>query len=141
MMCILNKKTNAFTLIEILVSVMVIALFATVTFNISSKNKHLYDFLDSRMTRFLPMSIVFNSNLQTDSDVTLMDLLSPRYPNIKNDELRQILKNIKYKFREKNTEVGLLFALNTISVSDEKSTNQVYSFRILDIGLKEDIDF
>jgi len=100
-------KNKAFTIIEVLVSVMIIATVATALFQISSRSKENFLFYNKKI-EFANISSLALLRKQL-SNTNLYEQIRTTY-NIKDDELRNRLKKIKLKKEEKE--------ISTIKIND-----------------------
>jgi len=91
--------TKAFTLIEVLVSVMILAVVGTGLLQISTNSKHNFIFLKEKSTFDRLASLALNHNSQKfhHKNMTLYDFIKDDYTKI-DDELRQYLKKIKITY-------------------------------------------
>jgi len=92
---------NAFTLIEVLVSVAILAVVATGLFQISMNSKNNFAFLEqkARFDRLGSIPIMHNDEKYHHKEKTLFDFLRADY-EIKKDEVRQFLKKEKISYEE-----------------------------------------
>jgi len=91
--------TKAFTLIEVLVSVTILAVVATGLLQISTNSKHNFSFLKekSEFSRLASIALVHNDQKYHNKEMALFDFLRDDYDNIE-DELRNYLKKTKVKY-------------------------------------------
>ncbi len=95
----MKSMTKAFTLIEVLVSVMILAVVGTGLLQISSNSKHNFMFLKakSEFDRLASIAFVHNNQKYHHKEVTLYDFIKDDYTNI-DDDLRKYLKDIKVSY-------------------------------------------
>ncbi len=93
-MLVIIMKIRAFTLIEVMVSVIIISVVGLSLLQIHSNHTRTFEFSLSRIDINEKASLVFNSYSKEleDKDRTLFEIIKLKYPNIKNDELEKILK-------------------------------------------------
>ena len=93
------SMTKAFTLIEVLVSVMILAVVGTGLLEISTNSKHNFIFLKekSEFTRLASIAFIHNNQKFHHKDMTLYDFIKDDYENI-DDDLRKYLKEIKVHY-------------------------------------------
>ena len=91
--------TKAFTLIEVLVSVMILAVVGTGLLQISSNSKHNFMFLKekSEFDRLASIAFIHNDQKYHHKDMTLYDFIKDDYTNI-DDDFRKYLKEIKINY-------------------------------------------
>jgi prepilin-type N-terminal cleavage/methylation domain-containing protein len=87
-------KSKAFTIIEVLVAVIILASVATALFQISINSKNNFSFYQKKFEYENLSSLSLFS--KTISNSNLYEQIRTRY-NIKDDDLRRRLKNIKLK--------------------------------------------
>ena len=95
----MKSMTKAFTLIEVLVSVMILAVVGTGLLQVSSNSKHNFIFLKqkSEFDRLASIAFIHNDQKYHHKDLTLFDFIKDDYTNI-DDELRKYLKEIKVSY-------------------------------------------
>ncbi len=95
----MKSMTKAFTLIEVLVSVMILAVVGTGLLQISSNSKHNFMFLKekSEFDRLASIAFIHNDQKYHNKDITLYDFIKDEYTNI-DDDLRKYLKDIKVNY-------------------------------------------
>ncbi len=93
---------NAFTLIEVLVSVAILAVVATGLFQISLNSKNNFSFLEekAKFDRLSSIPIMHNNPKYHHKEKTLFDFLREDY-EIKEDKIRQYLKKEKMAYEQK----------------------------------------
>lgn len=118
----MKSMTKAFTLIEVLVSVMILAYVGTGLLQISSNSKHNFMFLKnkSEFDRLASIAFIHNDQKFHHKDVTLFDFIKDDYTNI-DDELRKYLKEIKVNYNHE--EVSTLNPLEG-SIDDQNHSNE-----------------
>jgi len=118
----MKSTTKAFTLIEVLVSVMILAYVGTGLLQISSNSKHNFMFLKnkSEFDRLASIAFIHNDQKFHHKDVTLFDFIKDDYTNI-DDELRKYLKEIKVNYNHE--EVSTLNPLEG-SIDDQNHSNE-----------------
>jgi prepilin-type N-terminal cleavage/methylation domain-containing protein len=91
--------TKAFTLVEVLISVMILAVVGTGLLQISTNSKHNFEFLKqkSKFSRLASIAFIHNDQKYHHKDMTLYDFLRDDYPNL-DDDLRKYLKDIKVSY-------------------------------------------
>ncbi len=134
-------KNRAFTLIEVLVSVLIISVVATALFQISTNSKSSFEFLVQKIEFSTICSIPFlhNNKQWHNSNKSLYDFLRSNY-NIKNDEFRKFLKETKVHYKQeefsklspldKSSGVDLNIVFDKIEVTKGEQTNYVYKIFI-----------
>ena len=92
---------NAFTLIEVLVSVTILAVVATGLFQISINSKNNFAFLEqkARFDRLSSIPIMHNDEKYHHKEKTFFDFLREDY-EIKEDKVRKFLKKEKISYDE-----------------------------------------
>ena len=97
----MKSCTKAFTLIEVLVSVMILAVVGTGLLQISTNSKHNFAFLKekSEFDRLASIAFIHNDQKHHHKSMTLFDLLRDDYGNL-DDEFRQYLKTIKINYSQ-----------------------------------------
>jgi len=95
----MNKK--AFTLIEVLVSVVILSTVAVLLFEISTNSKNSFSYLSQKasFTTLSALPLMHNDPKYHNSDKTLFEYI--RYDfDIKDDELRKYLKEKKIHYAQ-----------------------------------------
>ena len=95
----MNKK--AFTLIEVLVSVVILSTVAVLLFEISTNSKNSFSYLSEKasFTTLSSLPLMHNDPKYHNSDKTLFEYI--RYDfDIKDDELRKYLKEKKIHYMQ-----------------------------------------
>ena len=114
--------TKAFTLIEVLVSVMILAVVGTGLLQISTNSKHNFIYLKekSKFDRLASIAFIHNNQKYHKKNMTFYDFIKDDYSKI-DDDLRQYLKNIKidYTHEEISTFNPLEGSLDDMNQSDE----------------------
>lgn len=97
----MKSMTKAFTLIEVLVSVMILAVVGTGLLQVSSNSKDNFIFLKekSEFERLASIAFIHNDQKQHHKDRTLYDFIRDDYSGI-DDELRKYLKEIKVRYSQ-----------------------------------------
>jgi prepilin-type N-terminal cleavage/methylation domain-containing protein len=146
--------TNAFTLIEVLVSVMILAVVGTGLLQISSNSKHNFIFLKekSKFDRLASIAFIHNNQKYHHKNMTLYDFIRDDYEKI-DDDLRKYLKTFKVKYNheeistfkplgestdeEKNQPEDLENPQNQIDltiiyekISVQKDKNAAYAYKV-----------
>lgn len=124
-----------FTILEIIISVMIISIFAITMASTGAKNKRIYEFLNNKIEVTLPASIALDTDASHNDNIFVSDVVQKNY-KINNDTLRKLLKEKKYIYKKpelKNEDE--LFSLQPISVEGNHSRTTIYSFKIKDISL------
>ncbi len=123
---------NAFTLIEVLVSVAILAVVATGLFQISMNSKNNFTFLEqkARFDRLSSIPVMHNDEKYHHKEKTLFDFLRADY-EIKKDEVRQFLKKEKISYEEEEyakfapfAESGNETDQNSLFAEDEGDENR-----------------
>lgn len=119
--------TKAFTLIEVLVSVMILAYVGTALLQMSSNSKHNFMFLKnkSEFDRLASIALIHNNQKFHHKDMTLYDFIKDDYADI-DDELRKYLKDIKvnYNHEEVSTFNPLEGSIDDQNQSQEQESMQ-----------------
>jgi len=95
----MNKK--AFTLIEVLISVVILSTVAVLLFEISTNSKNSFSYLSQKasFTTLSSLPLMHNNPKYHNSDKTLYEYI--RYDfDIKDDDLRKYLKEKKIHYRQ-----------------------------------------
>jgi len=94
-----STTKKAFTLIEVLVSVMILAVVGTGLLQISSNSKQNFMFLKekSEFDRLASIAFIHNNQKYHHKEITLYDFIKDDYTNI-DDELRKYLKDVKVSY-------------------------------------------
>jgi len=113
---------NAFTLIEVLVSVAILAVVATGLFQISMNSKNNFAFLEqkARFDRLSSIPIMHNDEKYHHKEKTLFDFLRTDY-TIKEDKVRQFLKKEKVAYEEEEYAKFSPFADGSDDTDEETS--------------------
>lgn len=93
----MNRK--AFTLIEVLVSVVILSTVAVLLFEISTNSKSNFSYLSQKasFTTLSSLPLIHNNQKYHNSDKTLFDFIRDDF-DIKDDEFRKYLKNKKVHY-------------------------------------------
>ncbi len=143
----MNKK--AFTLIEVLVSVVILSTVAVLLFEISTNSKNSFSYLSQKagFTTLSSLALMHNDSKYHNSDKTLFEYI--RYDfDIKDDELRKYLKEQKiHYFQEEFSEFSPFSEGDKEAIADtseEKEQNMMDFTIIFDkvlIGNKQQSTF
>ena len=92
----MRQARNGFTLIEVLVSVVILSVVAVGLFDVSSKGKQNYMFLKEKteFDRLSSLALMHNDQKHHGKDKTLYDFVRYDY-KIDDDDLRKYLKSKK----------------------------------------------
>ncbi len=128
----MQSATKAFTLIEVLVSVMILAVVGTGLLQLSTNSKHNFIFLKKKYKFDLLASIPFIHNDQKyhHKDMSLYDFVRDDYRDI-DDSLRQYLKSYKISYSQE--EISTFHPLGEENKNDydqEDSSDKKLSFDI-----------
>jgi len=95
----MNKK--AFTLIEVLVSVVILSTVAVLLFEISTNSKNSFSYLSQKasFTTLSSLPLMHNNPKYHNSDKTLFNYIRDEY-EIKDDDLRRYLKERKIHYTQ-----------------------------------------
>ena len=126
---IINKR--AFTLIEVLVSVIIITVVGTILFKISSDSKNNYIRYKNKITyEYLTTPYIFRKNL---SNTNLYENIRKDY-RIDSFDVRKRLKEIKLQKREKefsqikfDEENKIIIKIKQIQIYDKHNSSILYS--------------
>ena len=145
--------TKAFTLIEVLVSVMILAVVGTGLLQVSANSKHNFIFLKqkSEFDRLASIAFIHNDQKHHHKDLTLFDFIKDDYSDI-DDELRKYLKEIKVSYSHEEvstfkplegsvddieqdensvqTSLNPMITYNKIIVSKDESSTYAYKITI-----------
>jgi len=146
--------TKAFTLVEVLISVMILAVVGTGLLQISTNSKHNFEFLKqkSKFSRLASIAFIHNDQKYHHKDMSLYDFLRDDYPNL-DDDLRKYLKDIKVSYSheefstfsplsednkttdnndnpEEENQIDLTIVYDKIVVSDKKNSTFAYKIYI-----------
>ena len=118
----MRQTKNGFTLIEVLVSVVILSVVAVGLFDVSSKGKQNYIFLKEKteFDRLSSLALMHNDQKHHNKDKTLYDFVRYDY-DIDDDDLRKYLKSKKVNYTHK--EVSTFKPLDD-SASDEFKEEQ-----------------
>ncbi len=127
----MNKK--AFTLIEVLVSVVILSTVAVLLFEISTNSKNSFSYLSEKasFTTLSSLPLMQNNPKYHNSDKTLYEYV--RYDfDIKDDELRKYLKETKIHYdQEEFAEFSPLSESDEIVEYNEEMGQGTNGFTIL----------
>lgn len=115
----MNKK--AFTLIEVLVSVVILSTVAVMLFEISTNSKSNFSFLSSKasFTTLASLPLMQNDIKYHNSDKTLFEYVKYDF-DIKDDKLRKYLKNQKVHYDQEE-----FTTFSPFDNEDEKSSEDL----------------
>jgi len=124
-------KKRAFTLIEVLVSVIIISVVGTILFKISSDSKNNYIRYKNKITyEYLTTPYIFRENL---SNTNLYENIRKDY-RIDSFDVRKRLKEIKLQKREKefsqikfDEENKIIIKIKQIQIYDKHNSSILYS--------------
>ncbi len=121
----MNKK--AFTLIEVLVSVVILSTVAVMLFEISTNSKSNFSFLSKKgdFTTLSSIPLMHNDQALHNSEKNLYEFIRDDY-DIKDDELRKYLKEQKvhYDHAEFST-------FEPLGSSEDEDVNQSINFTVV----------
>lgn len=137
----MSKK--AFTLIEVLVSVIILSTVAVMLFEISTNSKNSFSYLTKKgdFTTLHSLALMHSDQSLHNSEKNLYEFIRDDY-NIKDDELRKYLKEKKvhYEHQEFTT-----FEPLGGSENEDEDSNQSVNFKIvfdkIFVGDKENSTF
>lgn len=117
-----RQISSGFTLIEVLISVTILAIVATGLIQISSHAKKNFQFLQEKANFSSIASIPFIHNDQKyhNEDIALYDFLKDDYPQIE-DDIRKYLKNYKIYYSQKEFETYSPFSEDNKSQNSEEN--------------------
>ncbi len=122
----MKSMNKAFTLIEVLVSVMILAVVGTGLLQISTNSKQNFAFLKekSEFDRLASIAFVHNNKKYLHKELTLFDFIRDDYENI-DDDVRKYLKNYKvhYNQEEVSTMNPLEGSVNEQNQSDQETNS------------------
>ena len=120
----MKSMTKAFTLIEVLVSVMILAVVGTGLLQISTNSKHNFIYLKnkSEFDRLASIALIHNNQKFHHKNMTLYDFIKDDYNNI-DDDLRKYLKEIKVAYSHE--EVASFNPLEGSIDEQNKSTDNL----------------
>lgn len=140
----MNRK--AFTLIEVLISVAILAVVATGLFQISFNSKNNFEFLEhkARFDRLSSIPIIHNDAKYHHKEKALYEFLRADY-EIKEDEVRKFLKQKKVQYSQEeyarfspmseeetdsSPEMDLTLLFDKITISGKHQSTYVYKLKI-----------
>ncbi len=111
-------NSKAFTLIEVLVSITILAVVATGLFKISLNSKANFEYLykKSQFDRLSSIAFMHNDQKFHHKEKSLYDFLRESY-TIKDDEIRQYFKKIKVSYSQEE--------YSTLSLGDSSDTENI----------------
>jgi len=120
----MKQNSKAFTLIEVLVSVTILAIVATGLLQISKNSKQNFQFLSQKTEFERISSIAFMHNDQSlhNSDKSLYDLLSDDYQNL-DDDFSKYLKD--YTIHYSQEEFSTYSPFSDLNESDENEDESI----------------
>ncbi len=123
-----NSSTNGFTLIEVLVSVVILAIVGVGLLQISVNSKKNFEFLRDKISfdRLSSIAFTHNSNDLHNKDMTLYQFIEDSYGDI-DDDIRKYLDNIKVTYRHE--------AFSTLSLPGSNDQNDSESDNGMDLTL------
>jgi prepilin-type N-terminal cleavage/methylation domain-containing protein len=115
----MNKK--AFTLIEVLVSVVILSTVAVMLFEISTNSKNNFSFLSSKasFTTLASLPLMQNDTKYHNSDKPLFEYIKYDF-DIKDDELRKYLKEKKIHYDQEEFST-----FSPLSEGDDKENKEM----------------
>ena len=121
----MNKR--AFTLIEVLVSVLILSTVAVMLFQISINSKSNFSYLSKKgdFTTLSSLALMHNDQSLHNSQRTLYDFIRDDY-DIKDDELRKYLKEQKVHYEHEEFST-----FEPLGSSGDKDTNESINFTIV----------
>jgi len=126
-------KTKAFTIIEVLVAVIILSTVATLLFSISMQSKSNYSFYKKKLLFENTASVaLFRDKL---SNTNLYEQVRSEY-NIKDDELRRVLKKIKIQKKTKEISFVKLDKELGFKIYQEQIFSKNSSSNYFKIGIK-----
>jgi len=143
------SRSSGFTLIEVLVSIIILSVVSVGLFQISSNSQHNFLFLKKKSAFDRLSSLVFmhrNRNWH-NSQKSLYDFIASEYA-ISDDDFRRYLKNYKVHYlheefssytplgeeiQESNASVPFKLLIDKITVTHEKESSYTYQIGV-DIG-------
>ena len=98
-----NSSTKGFTLIEVLVSVVILAIVGVGLLQISINSKKNFEFLKEKISfdRLSSIAFTHNSNDLHNKDMTLFQFIEDNYDNI-DDDIRKYLDSKKVTYRHES---------------------------------------
>ncbi len=111
-------NSKAFTLIEVLVSITILAVVATGLFKISLNSKANFEYLykKSQFDRLSSIAFMHNDQKFHHKEKSLYDFLRESY-TIKDDDIRQYFKKIKVSYSQEE--------YSTLSLGDSSDTENI----------------
>ena len=133
---------SAFTLVEVLISVVILAVVGTGLLQISSNYKKNFEFLKRKSKLAYLSSIPFTHNDQKyhNSDKTLYQFIEDSYTDI-DDDLRRYLD--EYKVHYEDEEISSISTSNDSNSSDDTQDQNNFEiiFNKITITHNKDVDF
>ena len=127
---------SAFTLIEVLVSVAILAVVATGLLQISTNSKNNFAFLieKAQFDRISSIPIMHNDPKYNHSEKNLYEFLRSDY-DIKEDEVRKVLKNRKVRYTQEEYVTFSPFADTQGSENETDDENGSMQQSVMDMAL------
>ncbi len=119
----MNKK--AFTLIEVLVSVVILSTVAVYLFEISSNSKHSFSYLSKKgeFTTLSSLPLMHGEYKFNNSDKELFEYVRYSY-DIKDDDLRRYLKQQKVHYEQDEFATFSPFSEGEEEIPQDQEQNQ-----------------
>ncbi len=123
----MNKK--AFTLIEVLVSVIILSTVAVMLFEISTNSKNNFSYLTKKgdFTTLYSLALIHNNQTFHNKEKNLYEFIRDDY-DIKDDELRKYLKEKKVHYEHQEFTTFEPFG---VSENEDEDLNQSINFKIV----------
>jgi len=118
------RMRKSFTLVEILISAMLISVVAMALLQVSGNNTKMLDFIHkkSRIT-LLPSMFISNADEKDhNSKLYLYDILRKTYPSLNNDDVIAMLKEYNPLYREE------IISTIDLSENDEEIVDDEYAY-------------
>ncbi len=124
----MKSMTKGFTLIEVLVSVMILAVVGTGLLQISTNSKHNFIFLKekSKFDRLASIAFTHNNQKYHHKEMTLYDFIRDDYDKI-DDDLRKYLKTFKVKYNHEEVSTFSPLGANMDEKSQSEETDTLES--------------
>ncbi len=126
---IIKESKKAFTLIEVLISVTLLAVAASALLQIASNSKQNFEFTKERVffDEIVSIPLTHRNKKYHKTSKNLYEYLYREY-NLSNDEIIHFLKKKKISYEQKNYSVIKPFESN--ETNEEENKNQTPSFTI-----------
>lgn len=127
-MTIMKSSKKGFILVEVIVSVLLLSIASIALLKVTSNQKRIYSLSKNKLSFSQYSSIITNRHNISfhEKDINLYESVKREY-DIKNDELKTILKNTKIKYTQKYSTMikleDLNFLVDEIRVSDKKGVS------------------